>query len=232
MAHSAKKISRKDIRKPDQFFALSHKVVHFVTGHRTELLAALALLLAVLLGIWGWDSYRQRQERLAAQDYSRALNLYHAGRYGQAVEAFAHIKSYYRSTPYTGLSLLYQANGHLALGDDAKAAASLTELLQRENKDSLLRQIALISTARLQEKKGQCKEATASYAEAEKIAGAFRDEAMLGKARCSLQNQDLKGALNSYRQYLTSFPASERAVEISVRAQEIEGKIGAGVAGK
>jgi len=70
------------------------------------------------------------------------------------------------------------------------------------------------------------------FAEAEKIAGPFKDDALLGKARCSLQIQDPKGALASYRQYLTNYPGSERSGEISLRIQEVEAKIGPGSTGK
>ncbi len=67
----------------------------------------------------------------------------------------------------------------------------------------------------------------ARFAEAEKIAAPFRDEAILGKARCNLETQELKGALESYRQYLASYPSGERAGEISLRVQELEAKVAA-----
>lgn len=227
MVRSHKKISRRDIRKPDQFITITGEILHFLAEYKTAGIAALALILAVLLGLWGWDAYRQRQNRLAAQEYSRALGLYHSGKYTQAIDAFGQVKGY-GSTPYGSFSLLYQANSYSAVGDSAKATAALQELLQRERKDTFLRQLGLLTLASFQERTGRCKEAVTNFAAAESSAGPFKDEALLGKARCSLQSQDLKQALNFYRQYLSSYPASERATEIVLRVQEIEAKIAGG----
>ncbi|MEK7210565.1 MAG: tetratricopeptide repeat protein, partial [Candidatus Binatota bacterium] len=227
---SPKRITRKDIRRPDQFVALTGKIVHLASAYRTQSIVCLALLLAVLLGLWGWDSYRQRQNRLAAREYSRAMSLYRSGKYTEAIDAFVQVKRY-NSSSYSSFSLLYQANSYIAAGDSAKATEAVQELLQRERKDTFLRQIALLTLGSFQEKAGRCKEAVSNFAAAESIAGPFKDEALLAKARCSIQNQDFKEGLNAYRQYLTAFPASERANEITLRVQEIEGKIAAG-AGK
>ncbi len=231
MASSPKKIRRKDIRKPDQFVTLTGKVLHLASEYRTQSIACLAVLLTVLLGLWGWDFYRQRQNRLAAVEYTRALSLYRSGQHTKAVDAFAQVKNY-SSSPYSRLALLYQANSYIAMQDSAKADAALQELLRKESKESFFRQLALLSVASLQERTNRCKEAGRNYAEAEKISGPFKDEALLGKARCSLQNGDLKEALSSYRQYLTNYPGSERSSEISLRIQEIEEKVGAGNSAK
>lgn len=185
------------------------------------------MLLTVLVGLWGWDAYRQRQNRLAAVEYARALSLYRKGQYSQAVDRFAQVKNY-SSSPYSRLALLYQASSYIALQDSAKAGAALQELLHKESKDSFVRQLGLLSLASLQERSNRCKEAGGNYAEAEKIPGPFKDEALLGKARCSVENGDFKEALSSYRQYLTNYPGSERSSEISLRIPEIEEKIAAG----
>ena len=231
MAHASKRLSRRDIRRPDQFVTLTGRFFHFVTHYRTHFIAAAAAIIIILLGLWGWEAYGARQNRLAAREYGSALSLYHEGRYLQAVDAFVRLRSY-SASPYGRLAILYQANSYLALEDPLKAIATLEELLQRERKETILRQIGLLTLASLQERSGRCKEAVSRFTEAEKIAGPFKDDALLGKARCSLQNSDLKEALNSYRQYLTNYPGSERSGEISLRIQEVEAKIGPGSSGK
>ena len=231
MAHASKRLSRRDIRRPDQFVTLTGRFFHFVTHYRTHFIAAAAAIIIILLGLWGWEAYAARQNRLAAREYGSALSLYHEGRYLQAVDAFVRLRSYSASS-YSRLAILYQAKSYLALENPVKAAATLEELLQRERKETFLRQIGLLTLASLQERTGRCKEAVSRFAEAEKIAGPFKDDALLGKARCSLQIQDPKGALDSYRQYLTNYPGSERSGEISLRIQEVEAKIGPGSTGK
>lgn len=222
-----KKITRKDIRRPDQFVTLAGKSFHLFRQHKTSFLVSVALIISVLLALWGWDLYRGRQNHLAAQEYSRALTLYHDGKYREALDALAHV-SIYRSSPYSRLGLLYQSHSHVALQETAKAIATLQQLLNRERKEPFLRQLAFVTLAYAQERTGQCPEATRSFTEAQKLPGPFKEEAILGKARCFAQSQDFKAALNSYRQYLTDYPASERISEIALRVQELEAKVQGG----
>lgn len=224
MIRSPKRIRRKDIRRPDQFVTLARKLFDLTKEYKSLFLASVALLVAVLLALWGWNFYRERQDRLAAQQYSRALILYHDGKHREALDVLAHV-SRSRSSLYSRLGLLYQAHSHIALQESAKAAAALQELLHRERKDHFLRQLAFLTLAYAQERTGQCQEASRNFTEAEKLQGPFKEEAILGKARCYAQSHNFKEALNSYRQYLTSYPGSERISEISLKIQEIEEKI-------
>lgn len=221
MAPSPKKFTRKDIRRPDQFIIFTRDLFHFFRNHRTTVLASSALVIVAILILWGWDLYRGRQNRLAAEEYTRGLALYHNGKYREALEALAQVSKYPAST-YSRFGLLYQANSYIALKEPAKAAALLKEFLARERKNPFLRQLAFLTLANTQETAGQCKDASASFREAEKLPGPFKEEALLGQARCSAQNHDFKEALSSYRQYLSNYPGSDRTGEISLRIQEIE----------
>lgn len=231
MIRSPKRVTRKDIRRPDQFVTLTGKIFTFLRQHRTESLASLALIIALASALLAWDFYQTRQNRLASQEYSKAIALYHEGKYREALEALARV-SVYRSTIYSRLGLLYQAKSYVALKEDDKALGALQELLQRERKDPFLRQLALMTMAHIQEGAGKCADAAPHLAEAEKIDGPFKEEALLGKARCKLQNNDLKEALSSYRQYLNNYPGSERVSEIALKIQDLEAKVGGETGGK
>ena len=230
MARSPRRITRRDIRKPDQFVAVTGEIFHYVKQNRKAFIGAAVAVVLALVGLWGWDVYKQRQNQLAAKDYARAVNFYRAGKYADAVQLFGKAKEYSLSS-HSAPALLYQANSYLALGEPAKAAASLQELLHKERKQSLLRQLGLLSLAYLHETAGNCKEAAPRFAEAEKIVAPLTDDAILGKARCSMETQDRKGALESYRRYLSSYPAGDRAGEVTLRVQELEARL-AGQDGK
>lgn len=231
MAASPKRVTRRDLRRPDQFVALTSRLLRLFAAYRTQLLVSGAFVVALLLALWGWDLYRDRQTRLAAQEYSKALALYHAGKYPEALAALARVKAHSSST-YSRLALLYEANTYLALNEPSKAVPVLNTFLARERRDPLLRQLAFLRLAYAQETSNQCKEAVRSFDEAAKLEAAFKEDALLGKARCTAHNGDLKETLNAYRQHLSNYPGSERSSEVALRIQEIESRIQAAGAAK
>lgn len=230
MAHSPRRITRKDIRRPDWFVTQVRQFSSFFSGHKKESILGATALVVVLLALWGWGLYRDRQDRLAAMEYSRAIDLYHDGKYREALEALTHL-AIYRSSYYGRVGLLYQAHSYMALGEMPQAVAAFQDLLAKEKKEPLLRQAAYMSLGYAQEKMEKCQEATRSYAEAEKIEGPAKADATMGKARCSAQTGNFAEALNSYRKFLTDNPVSDRIGQVSLLIQELEGKVGEGSAG-
>lgn len=204
---------------------LLREAVGFFATHRASVIAAAAILAVIVAAVLGWDLYHDRQNRLAAEEYARAVDLYHGGKYKEALEALKRLEIY-RSSFYSRLGLLYTANTQAALEDNAKAADALQQLIAKEQKEPILRQTAYVSLAYTQEQSGQCKEAVGSFSEAEKITGPMKADATLGRARCSALTGNFKEALASYRGFARDNPSSDRINEISVRIQELEGKIG------
>src|SRR3989338_4270264 len=94
MARSPRRITRRDIRKPDQFVAVTGEIFHFVKQNRKPFISAAVAVVLALVGLWGWDAYAQRQNQLAAKDYARAVNFYRAGKYADAVQLFGKAKEY------------------------------------------------------------------------------------------------------------------------------------------
>ena len=224
MVRAPKRITRKDLRRPDQFVTLTGKLLVLFRQHKTASFAASAVVIAVFLTLWGLDLYLSRQNRLGAQEYSHALALYHSGKHREALGALSRV-GVYRYSVYSRLALLYQANSYIALKEPTKAVPILQQLLNKEKKDPFLRQLAFLTLGYAQERAGRCQESIQSFAAAEKLAGPFKEDAILGKGRCAAQNRDLKEALSSYRQYLASYPGSEKSAEIALRIQELEANL-------
>ncbi|HEY2989623.1 MAG TPA: tetratricopeptide repeat protein [Candidatus Binatia bacterium] len=227
MRSAAKRITRKDIRQPDWFVTLLRKSISFFKINRTPVIASAAVVALVAAAFLAWDLYRGRQNRLAATEYVRAVELYHDGKYKEALEALKRLEVY-RSSVYNRLGMLYTANTQNALQDTAKAADALQQLIAKEQKEPLVRQAAYMSLGYTQEQKGQYKEAAASFAAAENIAGPLKADASLGKARCSALAGNFNEALASYRKFVTDNPNSSRLNEIAVRIQEMQAKVGEG----
>jgi predicted negative regulator of RcsB-dependent stress response len=226
MVRSPRRITRKEIRRPDPFITLTRRLFDLFTAHKAIFLSGTAVVAAILLALWGWELYTDRQNRLAAQQFSLALSLYHNSQYREALDALQKL-DIYRSSRYRPFGLLYQAHTYMALNDSPKADQAVQEFLRTETRDFFLRQLALLTLAHNQERTGRCKEAIETYAQAEALQAPFKEEALLGKARCSGQLQNFTEALNAYRQFTINYPTSERAKEAALLAQQMEVKASA-----
>jgi outer membrane protein assembly factor BamD (BamD/ComL family) len=72
--------------------------------------------------------------------------------------------------------------------------------------------------------KNQCAEAIQHYAEAERITGALKESAMLGKARCFTAVGDLKSAVAAYQQYIKENPNSPITARLMLQIAELQAK--------
>lgn len=230
MATVSRRLTRKEIRRPDKFIVLTQNVSAVIQEHKSKVLLAAGILLALLLAILVWQLYVSRQNALAAEEFTRALALYRSGNYRDALPAFEKVEAY-PSSRFYGLALLYQTNSHLALKDTDKGIETGRRLVRSGSPDPLVREAALTALAAAEEQKGLCKEAIQHYAGAEKIAGPLKDKALLGKARCSAETGDLKTAILTYREYLRQ-PDRELSAYVSAQIAELEAKAAAQPASK
>ena len=219
MATARRRLTRKDLRQPDWFQITTEKALDLYASHRARVLAAGAGLVVLLLAVWGWQIFKQRQDTRASAEFGQAIGLYQEGKHREAAAALEKVESY-RWSRYAALAYLYQANSFLAVKDFDKAINAAQRFIAATKPDSFYRQTGLITLAYAEETKRQCKEAVGHYADAEKISGPFRAAAIMGRARCAEQLGDVKAALAAYKDYLREQPGSL----LSLRVAELEAK--------
>jgi hypothetical protein len=222
MATASKRISRKQLRQPDWFQISSENALEYFGRHKSMVLAMLVGV--ILLGaVWGgWQIFKQRQNLLAAQQFTKAMELYQANKHAEAIAAFDHVTNY-RWSRYAVLARFYLANSYLATNDLDKAVGEGQRSVAATRPNSLYRQIALVTLATAEERKQQCNAAIGHYNEARNIAGALQNRATLGKARCAEQLGDNASALTAYRDYVKDNPGTPLAIKVA----ELEAKSGA-----
>jgi predicted negative regulator of RcsB-dependent stress response len=224
---SHKRITRKDLRQPDWFQVTTERALGVYAHHRGKVIAAAAAFIVLLLAIWAWDLYKDRQNIKASEEYGRAAAFYHADKHRDAIAAFENVATF-RWSHYARFAHLYQANSYLALNELDKALAAAQRFLAATADNTLYRQIALVTLAAIEERKGQVKEALQHYSQAERIKAAHREKALLGKARTSEQAGDPKAALAAYREYVRENDGSPFGLKIA----ELEAKVGSESAAK
>jgi len=224
MATSAKHLSRKELRQPDSFMLFTQRALGFVQQHRRVLLLAGALLMAVIIGIAIWQVYKSRQNQQAAQHFDTAIALFRANKHKEAIPEFEKVEEY-RWSHYAALAHLYEANSHLATNDLDQAASAAQRFIASTDQNSIYRQIGLMTLGHIQELKDQCADAIQQYTEAERITGALKEAAVLGKARCYTAVGDIKSAIAAYQQYIKENPNSPIAARLMLQVSELQSKI-------
>lgn len=221
MASSAKHLTRKELREPDRFIVLTHRGLAFVQKHRTTVAAVAVIIVLMIAGLLGWSIYKERQNEQAAQQFDSALELLRSGNHKEALAEFSNIQGYRWST-YAALAYLYEANSHLALENFDAAATAARRFVASTEQHSVYRQLGLVTLGHVEELRDQCKDAIQHYAEAERIPGALRERAVLGKARCHTAVGDHGAAIAAYQQYLKENPNSPIATRLMLQVAELQ----------
>ena len=223
MVRLRKRVTRKDLRQPDSFITFTSRFVEFFKENRRWIVAVAAACVVLVLALLGWNQFRERQDRLASEAYSRALRAYQREDYETALHNLEEVVGY-RWSRYRPLGMLYTAQAYLHLQKPAEAVSVLENLLDA-SLDSYLRQLALFTLGHAKALEDGCSQATGPFAEAARMEGPLGGEALLGKARCNAESGATKEAVEDYRDYLRRYPESDRATEISLRIQELDAKM-------
>lgn len=223
MAPSAKHLSRKELREPDRFMAFTQRALGIVKERRQLFAVAGALIVVMIISISAWQIYKSRQNEQAAQRFDNAMTLFRANRHKEAVAEFKTVQGY-RWSHYAALAHLYEANSHLATNDLDKATTAAQRFVASTDQTSIYRQIGLITLGHIEESKTQCRDAIQHYAEAERITGALKESAVLGKARCYTAIGDIKSAIAAYQQYVKENPNSPIAARLTLQVAELQTK--------
>jgi predicted negative regulator of RcsB-dependent stress response len=223
MATSVKHISRKELRQPDGFVVFTQRALALVKQNRRYFIVAGVLILAAIIGIFAWQIYKSRQNEEAARHFDTAITLFRANKHKEAIPEFERVEEY-RWSHYAALAHLYEANSHLATNDLDRAAAAAQRFIASTDQNSVYRQIGLMILGHIQEQKNQCADAIQHYAEAERIAGALKESAVLGKARCFTAVGDMNSAIAAYQQYVKENPNSPIAARLMLQVAELQNK--------
>jgi hypothetical protein len=219
MAAASKRITRKQIRQPDWFQTTTEMAFEFYEGHRGKVYIGAAAIVVMLLGFWGLQIFKDRQDAAASHDFANAMILFQSQKYKEAIPAFQNVEAY-RWSHYAIIAHLYEANSYFELNDIDKGISAIQRFVTATKPDSLYRQLGLVALATAEEKKNDCKAAVEHYAEAEIINAALKDNALLGKARCAAQLGNIQVAIASYKEYLKNHPEASVALQIA----ELEAK--------
>jgi tetratricopeptide (TPR) repeat protein len=209
LATTRPKISRKDLKRPDEFQSAVETVTSFVETHLREVIigaCAVVVLAAIAVSVY---FYEARQARTAAEQFSEALTKLEQHHYPAAEDALRKLAAEDSGRTVGQLANFYLASAYLAQDQPAKARDALRAYLANDGA-SIFRGAAMNNLAVAYENLGKYKQAEDAYRSAAKIAGPEQARAELGVARMLLEQGKRGDAIAAYKNFLSAHPfASE-----------------------
>ncbi|HVA83645.1 MAG TPA: tetratricopeptide repeat protein [Candidatus Binataceae bacterium] len=213
------KISRKELKQPDEFQSIFETAGLFFELHMTEVLLGAAALVVIVAIALGFYYYAARRGREAAARFDQALSELQGGKYDAAETALLSLAADEPHRAVGRLANLYLATAYLAQKEPAKARDALLRYLA-EDDASLFRGAALDDLAVSYEDLGGYQQAEDTYRQASKIEGPEQARAELGMARMLQKQGKRAAAISAYNDFLAQHPyAPERTVVMETLAQ-------------
>ncbi len=202
-----KRLSRKELRQPDEFQTFFEDARSFVHENQTRILVFAAGVLVAIAAVVGVLAYQRHKDRIAGDRFYAALSALNDKQYAEAETGFKRLA---RDDPgreagrlaqfYLGICLLDQ--GHLSEARDAFTAYIA------QSHDPVFTSLAAADLAVVYERMGDWKKAQDAYARAAEAPGPEQLRAQLGVARMMAKQGDKPGAIKTYQKFLKEHPFS------------------------
>lgn len=185
------RLSRKEIRQPDQFIAFSVQLLDWTKAHARSLIygvLGLLVVAALLIGWSTWQQHRAQQAEIALYEATKLINVTtRSPNRSQAIEHLQKLVSDYGSTPAAALAYWHLGHLHFEGGEYTAALTAYKRAQQQLTKASQPLMLALVTldVGYAQEASGTCDQALTSFEAVLQLpAHWLRGEAYLGMGRC------------------------------------------------
>jgi tetratricopeptide (TPR) repeat protein len=227
------KITRKQIKSPDEFLTLTARAIQWVEDHGPAIFTGLAAVAVVALIVAGVVSFLRYQDGKARNAMTDALAAYRAPEeaaerqtkegeapegmtpaqavesYRDAAAKFEAVHAQYANSDAGALALLYAGDAYYRVGDFAKSAANYEAFLAAKPNDPVLSPVAAEGLGYARESRGEFAKAAEAF---EKTTGPTaklsRPFGLLNAARCLAAAGDKAKAVALYEQFLQDYPDS------------------------
>jgi len=218
-APSQRKVSRKALKQPDEFVTALDWMADWAAANLARVIIAAAGLLAAIAIIFAFSFYSQHRQRIASEQFYRAINALSEKDYQTAAQGFSTLAQNDSSSMLGRLAEFYLATAFLAQNQPSKARDAIRNYLA-DDSNRLFRQMALTQLGVTNEALGDYHDAYASYVKAAQLNGPEKARAQIGAARTLARIGDRQGAIAAYQQFLRENPfAQQRAEVIEALAQ-------------
>lgn len=225
-----RKITRKEIKEPDEFITLWSRILAFAVAHKREALYGMVGFLFVVLLLSAWRAYSRNQEARASAllcEAQEALSPKSGSAVAEpeaerAVSTLENLLSTYPRTRSAQTGRLMLADLKYRQGDYEKAMEIYRSYLDRGHRTAELTGLAWEGIAYCQEGQGKYEEAIASYRKAAETQPSYYPGwALLGLGRCLEKTGKAEEAEEVYRKLLADYPQHPKAREVEALLSKI-----------
>lgn len=223
------KLSRKDLKAPDEFITATGRVLSYAGEHLRTISFITGGVIACVITSWGVLTYAHRIERDAFasiwQVETQLRSTTDANVIPTAsVERLQQIAQQFGVGEARGYAWLYLGHVHYRQGDYKAAAAAYQQSAAQAQPTSLLWTIASMGSAYALEAGQEFKLAQEAYQRVINVKPmGFLLEAYLGKGRAAEQGQDIDTALAAYTTAIEQFPARAEGLGLTDKVEALKG---------
>jgi len=240
----AKKISRKDLKEPDEFISITTRAIGWVSAQKIALIVGASTLALVALGAYGFRWYSQSKEENASVDFISAKRILDArvagelvepgspqeeGSYASneakhkaALEAFAEVRKKHPSARTASLAVYFTGEIHSRLGEYDEARKSFMEYLTTEGESGELSAFALEGMAASLEAQGKDADAIEQYRRLTKPPFDMQpDRGLYHVARMEQKTGKTTEAIGHFKEILDKYPQTSFRREIQQRLDSL-----------
>jgi tetratricopeptide (TPR) repeat protein len=208
-----KKIIKKKLKEPDEFITFTEKTFLFITHHSKPIAGGGIIVLILILSLFFFQRWEKKNQEsayqmlnLAVETYQRVSAQYREGslqEYKNVLEKFNEVLTKFPRTSFGKLSILYNGNIHLQVGEFGEAIKAYESFLQKVGKEKLYRSFAMEGLGYSYEGKKDYEKAMNAYQKVVDVGESFQlANAYLGMGRCYEKMGKNKEAIENYKNFL------------------------------
>ena len=211
--HRHYKISRKDLKRPDEFQTFVESAQEFLLTNLRQLIISAVVVVAVAGIVLGAYMYERRRDRITGDQFYAALGALSAKQYKSAEDQFSKLAETESGRRLGKLARFYLGLAYLGDNDLARARDALVSFVADEH-DATFANLALTNLGVIYERTGEYAKAAGAYQQASSLAGPEQARAQLGFARMLAKQGQKDAAVAVYRAFLAAHPFAQQRQEV------------------
>jgi tetratricopeptide (TPR) repeat protein len=211
--HRHYKISRKDLKRPDEFQTFVESAQEFLLANLRQLIISAVVVVAsagIVLGVY---MYERRRDRITGDQFYAGLGALNAKQYKSAEEQFTKLAQTESGRRLGKLAGFYLGVAYLGDNDLAHARDALVAFVADEH-DATFANLALTNLGVIYERMGEYAKAAGAYQQAASLGGPEQVRAQLGFARMLANEGQSDAAVAVYRAFLAAHPFAQQRQEV------------------